>query len=65
MIEQRVWRKSSHSDAHGECVELADLSTAVGIRDSKSPGSPALTISRAAWRTLTEQVQAGAYDMRG
>ena len=63
MIEQPVWRKSSHSDTHGECVEVADLSAAVGIRDSKSPGSPALTISRAAWRTFAERVRTGAYEV--
>ncbi|WP_111832287.1 DUF397 domain-containing protein [Actinomadura madurae] len=50
-----TWRKSSCSgEAGGNCVELADLGEAVGIRDNKgrsAPSSPcAATSSRASWR---------------
>jgi hypothetical protein len=33
-----VWRKSSHSGTQqGDCVEVADLPSGIGIRDSKDP----------------------------
>ena len=44
------WRKSRHSGGgggtSGDCVELGDLSTAVGIRDSKNPDAGYLEIGR-------------------
>ncbi len=50
------WRKSSHSGDQGECVEVAALpSGAVGMRDSKNPDGPHLTLSRRAFRTLLDQ----------
>lgn len=43
-----IWRKSSYSDnsTSGDlCIEIADLSTGmVGIRDSKNPDGPHLSI---------------------
>jgi hypothetical protein len=47
------WRKSSHSHSSGECVEVAAFPAgAVGVRDSKNPGGPHLTLSRHAFRAL-------------
>jgi hypothetical protein len=43
-----TWRKSTHSGSAGECVELASASAAIGIRDSKNPAAPHLTVSRTA-----------------
>ncbi|GAA2630000.1 DUF397 domain-containing protein [Actinomadura fulvescens] len=55
MIE---WRKSSHSNTQGgDCVELADLGEAVGVRDSKNPDAGHLVIDRAALRALREAFQ--------
>ena len=46
------WRKSSHSgdSGTGDCVEVALAATAVGVRDSKNTGGPALAFSLSAWR---------------
>ncbi|MEU2929594.1 DUF397 domain-containing protein [Streptomyces sp. NPDC007251] len=45
-----VWRKSTHSDGEGgECLEVALHPTAIHIRDSKTPTTPHLTVSPAAW----------------
>ncbi|MFF3907201.1 DUF397 domain-containing protein [Streptomyces sp. NPDC001848] len=43
------WCKSTYSDSGGgECVEVA-ATTAIHIRDSKTPDRPYLTVSPAAW----------------
>ncbi|MFC9278899.1 DUF397 domain-containing protein [Streptomyces collinus] len=44
------WVKSSYSgDEGGNCVEVASEPTSVHIRDSKTPASPHLTVTPAAW----------------
>ena len=55
------WRKSSHSGGIGEsdCVELADLAPAVGVRDSKDPGGPKLTFSRTEFTAFVGKIKTG------
>jgi Domain of unknown function (DUF397) len=45
-----MWRKSSYSGTQSgsNCVELARIGEAVGIRDSKNPEGPKLVVSREA-----------------
>ncbi|MEU0831786.1 DUF397 domain-containing protein [Streptomyces sp. NPDC005969] len=44
------WRKSSYSNgAGGECVEVADLHAAVGVRDSKRPRGPRIAVRHSTW----------------
>ncbi|MBV7246893.1 DUF397 domain-containing protein [Streptomyces sp. MW-W600-10] len=44
------WFKSSYSGGTGtECVEVADLFATVGVRDSKRPEGPRITVGRTAW----------------
>ncbi|MDH6141182.1 hypothetical protein P3T35_003199 [Kitasatospora sp. GP30] len=43
-----IWRKSTHSQSGGECIEWAPAYIALGVvplRDSKNPGSPALAFT--------------------
>jgi hypothetical protein len=58
------WVKSSRSTEKEECVELARLEGAVGIRDSKSP-DPAvvLTIEPDGWNGFLVGVKRGRYDL--
>jgi hypothetical protein len=61
--EPVAWRKSSYSGSEGgTCVELADLATAVGIRDSKNPDGPRLVVSRHDLCSLVARVKSGDLD---
>lgn len=51
------WRKSSYSgntEGGGECVELAYLSNALLVRDSKNPDGPRLSFSPDSMAALIE-----------
>jgi hypothetical protein len=50
------WRKSSYSNANGECVEVAYLGA---IRDSKNPAGPVLSVGRAGLEAFVAAVKAG------
>ncbi|TDB86682.1 DUF397 domain-containing protein [Actinomadura sp. KC216] len=52
-LTQSTWRKSNHSGGHeGNCIEVADLNGHIGIRDSKSPHTGHLALSRQDFATL-------------
>lgn len=46
------WFKSSRSAAQNECVEVAHLSSWVGIRDSKDLSGPVLTFTTSAFTSF-------------
>jgi hypothetical protein len=53
------WRKSSRSgNSGGACVEVARLSGAIGVRDSKNPNAPGLAISGESFARLLRKVKA-------
>ncbi|MEV6708758.1 DUF397 domain-containing protein [Micromonospora wenchangensis] len=54
------WRTSTRSGTNGgECVEVADnLPGIIGIRDSKDPTGPALTVPPTAWSTFVTDLKA-------
>ncbi|MBT2210547.1 MULTISPECIES: DUF397 domain-containing protein [Actinomadura] len=60
------WRKSSRS-AHqgGECVEVADTTSTIMVRDSKNPDGPRLAFTPTAWQTFTNNIKAGRLDAEG
>ncbi len=51
-LSDAQWRKSSRSGGGGDgnCVEVAFVSDAVAVRDSKDPAGPALAFPAESWR---------------
>lgn len=52
MTNKPTWRKSSYSDSHGQCVELAAADGGIAVRDSQDPDGPSLTVPASSWRPL-------------
>jgi len=58
------WRKSTRSNAGGDCVEVADnLSDAVAVRDSKDKTGPVLTFTPDEWRAFIGGAKDGEFDI--
>ncbi len=57
-----LWRKSTRSAANGACVEVAELTGEVLLRDSKDPDGPWLRFDRGTWEEFVRSVRAGAFD---
>ncbi|WP_433601513.1 DUF397 domain-containing protein [Nocardia sp. CA-135953] len=55
------WFKSSHSSSQTDCVEVAWLDGAVGVRDSKNPTGPALVFAPEAWDAFAAGVRDGEF----
>ncbi|RAY15465.1 DUF397 domain-containing protein [Actinomadura craniellae] len=56
-LPDAVWRKSTRSSGNGACVEVADLTKAIAIRDSKDPDGPTLTLPAPAFATLITRLK--------
>ncbi|ONI90545.1 DUF397 domain-containing protein [Saccharothrix sp. ALI-22-I] len=58
-----TWRKSAHSDAIGNCVELAVLGGGdIAMRNSRFPGGPALVYTRAEIAAFVAGARDGEFD---
>ena len=62
MKPEIIWRKSTYSTATQNCVELADLGSAILMRDSKNPGQDHLAFGRAELAAFVEAARAGELD---
>ncbi len=56
-LSRAQWKKSSYSGNSGNCVEVAELSTVVAVRDSKEPDGPVLVIARNEWRQFVRSAK--------
>jgi hypothetical protein len=58
------WRESSRSGGQsGQCVEVAEASGLVGVRDSKNPEGGHIAMERATFDGLLAKVKAGDLDL--
>jgi hypothetical protein len=60
-----VWRKSTHSDYNGCCVEVALSWADASMRDSKNPNGAMLTFAADDWRDFVAGLKLGEFDLRG
>ncbi|MEU2608524.1 DUF397 domain-containing protein [Streptomyces albus] len=57
MKPELTWRKSSYSGSDGgNCVEVAETSGRVHVRDSKEQRGPVLSVPSAQWAAFIEKV---------
>ncbi|RAY16857.1 DUF397 domain-containing protein [Actinomadura craniellae] len=61
-LSRAVWRKSSHSNGQGECVQVASAMGVVAIRDSKNPGGPHIAVLADEWNAFLAAVKTGTLD---
>ncbi|MFJ2968511.1 DUF397 domain-containing protein [Streptomyces collinus] len=52
------WVKSSYSSGPdpGDCVEVAHAPAMIHVRDSKTPGTPHVTVAAATWESFLAYV---------
>jgi hypothetical protein len=60
-----VWVKSSLSFANGNCVEVADLSGEVGVRNSRDSGGAVLRFTPDEWHAFIGGVHNGEFNHFG
>lgn len=56
-VSRATWRKSARSGGNGACVEVAGLSPAIAVRDSKDPDGPKLILTPEQWRSFVRTVK--------
>lgn len=61
LLATATWRKSSRSGGNNNCVEVAFMHDAVGVRDSKDPAGPAFVLRPGAWSAFVAGVRAGQF----
>ncbi|WP_110945556.1 DUF397 domain-containing protein [Streptomyces avicenniae] len=58
------WLKSSYSNGNGDCVEVASLTEAVAMRDSKQVEGAVLNVPAPGWKAFIAGVTEGSFTAR-
>jgi hypothetical protein len=53
-----AWRKATHSNGSGSCVEVGTAPRAILIRDTANRSGATLTVSAETWRALLSKLRA-------
>ena len=62
-LSRAQWRKATASQGNGECVEVAFVSGAVAMRDSKDPQGPALVFTAPEWDAFLDGAKGGEFEL--
>jgi hypothetical protein len=63
LLPGAAWRKSTHSGAQGNCVEVAELSDGgYAVRNSRHPAGPALIFTAAEMAAFVAGAKDGEFD---
>ncbi|PWK86375.1 uncharacterized protein DUF397 [Lentzea atacamensis] len=63
LLTEAAWRKSRHSGATGNCMELARLDGGhIAVRNSRFPEDPALVLTRAEVAAFLAGAKEGEFD---
>jgi hypothetical protein len=57
MEEVGTWRKASYSATNGNCVEVADATGTVMVRDTNDHVGAVLAVSADAWQRFTSSLK--------
>jgi hypothetical protein len=61
-LRHATWRKSSRSGPNCDnCVEIAFVTPAIAIRDSKDPDGPALILAPGGWSAFLSGTKTGEF----
>ena len=61
-LAQARWTKASKSDSANGCVEVAQMTSWTGVRDSKNPGGPVLLFTQQEWDCFVDGAAKGEFN---
>ncbi len=63
-IDESAWRKSLRSNASGNCVEVAQTTGFIAVRDSKNKSQQPLVFTKDEWRAFLHGVKQQEFEVK-